>query len=250
MNVVYKIPCADCKWNYVGETGRCLHTRKKEHIRNTKVFKSGSNVASHAWLEGHTINFENARVIDRGNSRVRKTLESWHTAITSQADNNSKQLPRQYSILLLSYHHKYSFCIYLYSFVITYIFLPSLFTLHFLKIADWQSKAQCFFKTFNQRTFSIKKKCTKATSPGHLGQRKQCFQGFGYVRILRSLFYFFGPIRNSVRLLYFDKDSVITNAQMRMVCHVFTKFRMKNFFKNTAGKRQKLDKLLKCFFFQ
>ena len=73
---------------------------KKEHIRNTKVFKSGSNVASHAWLEDHTIDFENARVIERGNSRVRKTLESWHTAITSQADNNSKQLPRQYSILL------------------------------------------------------------------------------------------------------------------------------------------------------
>ena len=72
---------------------------KKEHIRNTKVFKSGSNI-SHAWLEGHTIDFENARVIDRGNSRVRKTLESWRTAITSQADNNSTQLPRQYSILL------------------------------------------------------------------------------------------------------------------------------------------------------
>ena len=29
-----------------------------------------------------------------------KTLESWHTAITSDADNNAKQLPRQYSILL------------------------------------------------------------------------------------------------------------------------------------------------------
>jgi len=40
------------------------------------VFKSGSNIASHAWLEGHPINFENARVVDRGNSRVRKTLES------------------------------------------------------------------------------------------------------------------------------------------------------------------------------
>ena len=99
-NVVYKIPCADCTWSYIGETSRCLDTRKKEHIRNTKVFKSGSNVASHAWLEGHTIDFENARVIDRGNSRVRKTLESWHTAITSQADNNAKHLPRQYSILL------------------------------------------------------------------------------------------------------------------------------------------------------
>ena len=99
-NVVYKIPCADCTWNYIGETGRCLYTRKKEHIRNTKVFKNGSNIASHAWLEGHTIDFENARVIDKGNSRVRKTLESWHTAITSESDNNSKQLPRQYSILL------------------------------------------------------------------------------------------------------------------------------------------------------
>ena len=37
-NVVYKIPCADCSWNYIGETGRCFLTRKKEHIRNVKRF--------------------------------------------------------------------------------------------------------------------------------------------------------------------------------------------------------------------
>lgn len=47
-------------------------------------------------------------------------------------------------------------------------------------------------------TVQLKEKCTEATSPGHLGQRKQCFQGFGYVRKLRSLFYFFGPIRNII----------------------------------------------------
>ncbi|XP_078380796.1 uncharacterized protein LOC144663661 [Oculina patagonica] len=98
-NVVYKIPCADCPWSYIGETGRCLKTRKKEHIRNTKTFKKGSNIASHAWLNDHSIDFDSARVIDKGNFRVRKTLESWHTAITNHADNNAKQLPRQYLIL-------------------------------------------------------------------------------------------------------------------------------------------------------
>ena len=59
-----------------------------------------SNIATHAWLNDHSINFNGAHVIHKGNFCSRKTLESWHTAITSEADNNSKQLPRQYSILL------------------------------------------------------------------------------------------------------------------------------------------------------
>ena len=33
--------------------------------------------------------FKNARVIDKENYRVRKTLESWHTAMTTEADNNA-----------------------------------------------------------------------------------------------------------------------------------------------------------------
>ena len=95
------IQCVDCPWSYTGETGRCLKTRVKEHTRNTKAFKKGSNVATHAWLNDHSIDFKSAHVIDKGNFRVRKTLESWHTAITSDADNNAKQLPRQYSIFIM-----------------------------------------------------------------------------------------------------------------------------------------------------
>ena len=92
-NVVYKIPCNDCPWNYIGETGRCFQTRKKEHQRNLKNY-------SNAWQNNHSIDFDNACVIDKGNYRVRKTLESWHRAKTVHAENNSKPLPRQYSILL------------------------------------------------------------------------------------------------------------------------------------------------------
>ena len=44
--------------------------------------------------------WHNACVIGKGNYRIRKTLESWHTAKTVDTDNNSKPLPRQYSILL------------------------------------------------------------------------------------------------------------------------------------------------------
>ena len=52
------------------------------------------------WQNNHSIDFDGATVIDKGNYRVRRTLESWHTAKTVGADNNSKPLSRQYSILL------------------------------------------------------------------------------------------------------------------------------------------------------
>ena len=35
--------------------------------------------------------------IDKGSSRIRKTLESWHTASINHADNNSRPQPNQYS---------------------------------------------------------------------------------------------------------------------------------------------------------
>ncbi len=45
----------------------------------------------------HIIDIENGKVIDSGNYRTRKTLESWHAAIITNSDNNSKPLPKQYA---------------------------------------------------------------------------------------------------------------------------------------------------------
>ncbi len=99
-NVVYQIGCSDCPWNYIGETGRAFNTRRKEHIRNVKQFKDGSNIAKYAWTFDHKIDFGSSKIINKGNYRHRLTLESWHTAITTNADNNSKHLPEQYRFLL------------------------------------------------------------------------------------------------------------------------------------------------------
>ena len=98
-NIIYKIPCKDCSWSYIGETGRSLKTRKSEHFRNVEHRKRGSNVAKHAWTHDHVIDFGNSQVIDNGSHRTRKTLESWHTALTNNADNNYMLLPGQYTML-------------------------------------------------------------------------------------------------------------------------------------------------------
>jgi len=63
-------------------------------------YERGSNIAKHAWSSNHSIDFKNSQVIDKGSSRIRKTLEWWHTASTDDADNNSRPFLNQYSILL------------------------------------------------------------------------------------------------------------------------------------------------------
>ena len=95
-NVTSKIPC---DWCYVGETGRCFESRNKEHIGNVKTSANGSNIAKHTSSFDHRIDFDNSSVIDKGSFRIRKTLEAWHTFATKHADNNSKPIPNQYSIL-------------------------------------------------------------------------------------------------------------------------------------------------------
>ena len=74
--------------------------KKKEHMRNVKSYARGSSIAKHACSANHSIDFKNSRVIDKGSSRIRKTLELWHTATIDHADTNSRPLPNQYPIIL------------------------------------------------------------------------------------------------------------------------------------------------------
>ena len=77
--VVYCIPCTNCPRTYIGQTGRTLTQRLKEHqraVRNADTATSA--LAEHAHSTGDPVNWTEARVIDTCSYTSRRCLlESW-----------------------------------------------------------------------------------------------------------------------------------------------------------------------------
>ena len=61
--VVYEVPCADCDCVYVGETGRSLEMRLKEHKYAVKNNDTNNGIAVHAWDNGHHVDWDAAKVV-------------------------------------------------------------------------------------------------------------------------------------------------------------------------------------------
>ena len=78
--VVYKVPCGSCDMSYIGETGRTLQLRIKEHRRAlTNGDPCMSALAEHAINNHHNIAWEDAIVVDADPHMYhRRTLEAWH----------------------------------------------------------------------------------------------------------------------------------------------------------------------------
>ena len=91
--VVYKIPCKSCDSVYVGETGRKLGTRVKEHMKDvdqntkgsftraarkeslTQIHKSA--ITDHVKQNNHEIDWEEVSVLDRESDwRIRTIKEA------------------------------------------------------------------------------------------------------------------------------------------------------------------------------
>ena len=118
--VVYGIPCQDCSAVYVGETGRPLNTRIKEHRKEVEdvnnhirtrqesrelagtFFKSA--VTDHTVHEKHTIDWEGVHIKDRENNRFNRIVkESIHICkekVTINRDTGGYKLPPVYKQLL------------------------------------------------------------------------------------------------------------------------------------------------------
>ena len=71
---VYRVKCRDCCESYIGETGRTVRIRAKEHSR----LKEYSAVTDHLRKTGHSIDFDNPIVLMvESSERRRKILESF-----------------------------------------------------------------------------------------------------------------------------------------------------------------------------
>ena len=63
--MIYRIHCKDCPKVYVGQTGRTLVHRRKEHQRSlTSGNLVQSAVVEHAAQQSHDIDWEGATVMD------------------------------------------------------------------------------------------------------------------------------------------------------------------------------------------
>nr|VZI47885.1 unnamed protein product [Spirometra erinaceieuropaei] len=97
-NVMYRIQCSSCDMNYIGETGKRLHTRVAEHMRAVRWMDPLSLVAEHCANSGHTFAFQNGEILGRGNDGItRETIEAWYTGANSI--NRSVALPAAYQAL-------------------------------------------------------------------------------------------------------------------------------------------------------
>lgn len=60
--VVYEVPYAGCSHVYIGETGRSLNDRLKEHRYAVKTGNMNNGIAAHAWNNKHHVDWDAAKV--------------------------------------------------------------------------------------------------------------------------------------------------------------------------------------------
>ena len=62
--LVYQISCRDCNAVYVGETGRSVRTRKREHADAVKTFNTKKSALSQHVMEfDHRIDWDNVKIL-------------------------------------------------------------------------------------------------------------------------------------------------------------------------------------------
>ena len=76
--VIYQIPCSRCPQTYIGQTGRTLGQRLKEHQRAVRDRNtSTSALADHVCSTGHPVEWNRAQIIDSCPHTSKRCLLEW-----------------------------------------------------------------------------------------------------------------------------------------------------------------------------
>ena len=102
-NVIYRIDCRNCALVYIGQTGRTIHHRVREHKRalESETYYA-SAVASHAHTSNHVIDWEGAAVLEQEHRLYQRCyLEAWHIRGVKDSMNRDEGfLPQEYNSLI------------------------------------------------------------------------------------------------------------------------------------------------------
>ena len=78
-SVVYEIPCKECQRTYVGETGRGVNVRLKEHKSDVKFHRTSNAIVLHIEQCNHLPDWENTKILEKNMKKsTRKILEAAH----------------------------------------------------------------------------------------------------------------------------------------------------------------------------
>ncbi len=100
--VIYQVSCGTCHISYIGQTGRTITHRLKEHKQALTSPYHFSAVAEHAMKESHVIDWKNGKVIDICHQLYpRCYLESWYIKTKgSKINRDEGLLPQVYGSLV------------------------------------------------------------------------------------------------------------------------------------------------------
>lgn len=76
-SIIYKIPCSGCDKSYIGETGRGLKQRIRDHRADVRHHRTSNALVVHIDQEAHLPRWDGTQIIRKGlNKSMRKTMEA------------------------------------------------------------------------------------------------------------------------------------------------------------------------------
>ena len=102
--VVYQVNCKQCDAAYIGQTGRHLYERIKEHRSAVeKGYTRQSGIAEHAYEKHHDIDWDGVQILDQESDHAKRLVcEALHIRISNPSMNRERgvEVPAQLVKLL------------------------------------------------------------------------------------------------------------------------------------------------------